>query len=99
MSGKPLTGKQVRYLRGLGHHLNPVVMIGRSELSEAVLRSTEDALLCHELIKVKLQEGCELDRREAAAELARLTGAQVAQVLGKTFLLYRESDDKKIVLP
>lgn len=99
MASKPLTGKQVRFLRGLGHHLNPVVMIGRGELSDAVLRSTEAALNAHELIKVKLQEGCNLDRREVAADLAVRTGAQVAQILGKTFLLYREAEEKKISLP
>lgn len=99
MTSTPLTGKQVRFLRGLGHHLNPVVMIGRSALSEAVLRTTEEALASHELIKVKLQEGCGLDRREVAADLAARTGAQVAQILGKTFLLYREADEKKIELP
>jgi len=99
MATKPLTGKQVRFLRGLGHHLNPVVMVGRGELSEAVLRSTEAALNAHELIKVKLQEGCNLDRREVAADLATRTGAQVAQILGKTFLLYREAEEKKISLP
>lgn len=94
-----LTGKQVRFLRGLGHHLNPIVMIGRGELSDAVLRSTDEALKVHELIKVRLQEGCELDRREVAAELAEKSGAQVAQILGKTFLLYREAEEKKITLP
>lgn len=99
MANKPLTGKQVRYLRGLGHHLNPVVMIGRGELSEALLRSAEAALAAHELIKVKLQEGCELDRHVVAKELAARTGSQVAQVLGKTFLLYRESEEKQIHLP
>lgn len=99
MASKPLTGKQVRFLRGLGHHLNPVVMIGRGELSEAVLRSTDAALTVHELIKVKLQEGCEIDRREVASELAARTGSQVAQILGRTFLLYRESEEKKIQLP
>lgn len=99
MATKPLTGKQVRFLRGLGHHLNPIVMIGRSELSDAVLRSTDEALKVHELIKVRLQEGCELDRREVAAELAEKSDAQVAQILGKTFLLYREAEEKKITLP
>lgn len=98
MAIKPLTGKQVRFLRGLGHHLNPIVMIGRGELSEAVLRSTDEALAIHELIKIRVQEGCELDRRDAAAELAKKTGAQVAQVLGKTILLYREAEEKKIIL-
>lgn len=99
MAAKALTGKQARFLRGLGHHLNPIVMIGRGELSDAVLRSTDEALNVHELIKVRLQEGCELDRREVAAELAKKSCAQIAQILGKTFLLYREAEEKKIILP
>lgn len=94
-----LTGKQVRFLRGLGHHLQPVVMIGKEELSNAVLTSTEEALAAHELIKVKLQEGCLLDRREAASLLAEKTGSAVAQVLGKTFLLFRQAEKPKINLP
>jgi len=94
-----LTGKQVRFLRGLGHHLQPVVMIGKEELSDAVLTSTEEALAAHELIKVKLQEGCLLDRREAASLLAEKTGSAVAQVLGKTFLLFRQAEKPKINLP
>ena len=94
-----LTGKQARYLRGLGHHLQPVVMIGREELSDAVLASIEEALTAHELIKVKLQEGCLLDRREAAVLLAERTGSAVAQVLGKTILHYRQGEKAKITLP
>ena len=94
-----LTGKQVRYLRGLGHHLQPVVMIGREELSEGVLASTEVALEDHELIKVKLQEGCLTDRRELASQLAAKTGAQVVQVLGRTILLYRVAAEPELQLP
>lgn len=94
-----LTGKQARFLRGLGHHLQPVVMIGKESLSDAVLASIEEALATHELIKVKLQEGCLLDRREAATILAEKTGAAVAQVLGKTILLYRQGEKAKINLP
>ena len=94
-----LTGKQVRFLRGLGHHLKPVVMIGKEEVNDAVLSATEEALEAHELIKVKLQEGCLSDRKEVAAELAAATGAAVAQILGKSILLYRTSKDSKIKLP
>jgi RNA-binding protein len=94
-----LTGKQVRFLRGLGHHLQPVVMIGKDAISEALLASLEEALAAHELIKVKLQEGCPLDRREAATSLAEKTGAAAAQVLGKTILLYRQGEKPKINLP
>ena len=94
-----LTGKQARYLRGLGHKLRPVVMIGRHEITEQVLASLEENLECHELIKVKLQEGCLTDRREIATQLSAATGAAVAQVLGKTILLYRPSKEQLITLP
>ncbi|MBE0595884.1 MAG: ribosome assembly RNA-binding protein YhbY [Desulfuromonadales bacterium] len=94
-----LTGKQTRFLRGLGHHLDPVVRVGKEQLSERLLATTDEALTTHELIKVKLQEGCDLDRREVASQLATATGAAVVQILGKTFLLYRRSDQMKISLP
>ena len=98
-SSPTLTGKQARFLRGLGHNLRPTVMLGREEISTTVVAALNDGLTAHELIKVKLQEGCLLDRREAATQLAAATGAAVAQVLGKTILLYRPSDKKLITLP
>ncbi|HKI51184.1 MAG TPA: ribosome assembly RNA-binding protein YhbY [Geothermobacteraceae bacterium] len=96
---KKLTGKQVRFLRGLGHHLQPVVMVGKDELSAALIAAVEEALTSHELIKIRLQEGCILDRKEVAESLSRATGGQVAQILGKTILLYRSSDEALIQLP
>ena len=94
-----LTGKQARFLRGLGHHLKPVVMIGKDEVNQSIIAAVDEALTIHELIKVKLQEGCAGDRKDVAAELAKATDSSVAQILGKMFLLYRESEDKKIKLP
>jgi RNA-binding protein len=96
---KKLTGKQVRFLRGLGHHLQPVVMVGKDELSPGLIASVEEALASHELIKIRLQEGCLLDRKEVAESLSKTTGAQVAQLLGKTILLYRPADQAQIQLP
>ena len=92
-------GKQLRFLRGLGHHLQPVIMLGKDELSAQVVRATDEALAKHELIKVRLQEGCTLNRKEAAAELAQLTSSTIAQILGKTFLLYRRGEKPEISLP
>ena len=94
-----LTGKQKRYLRGLGHDLKPVVLIGKSEITDTLLQETDAALERHELIKVKLLENSATDRREAAAELAVNLQAEVAQILGRTFLLYRPSREPKITLP
>lgn len=94
-----LTGKQNRYLRGLGHHLKPFVFVGKEEVNQAVIAATEEALNSHELIKVKLQDGCLSDRKEVASELAEATGAAIAQILGKNILLYRTSKEHKITLP
>jgi RNA-binding protein len=94
-----LTGKQVRHLRGLGHHLHPVVMIGKEEIRESLIKSVEEALDAHELIKIKLQEGYLMDRKEAAEILAERTGAAVVQILGKTILLFRRSPEEKVELP
>lgn len=95
-----LTGKQRRYLRGLGHPLTATVQLGRGGISEGVLSAVEQALLDHELIKIKVAEAAGLERHEAADQLAAQTKSEVAQVLGNTVLLYRRRDeDPKIELP
>lgn len=94
-----LTGKQKRFLRGLGHSLNPVITIGKGEISDPLIRETDEALAHHELIKVKILESCILDRHEVADELATVCKAEVAQVLGRTFLLYRTAEEPKLELP
>jgi RNA-binding protein len=95
-----LTGKQRRHLRALGHELKPTVQIGRSGIDEGVVAAIEQALVDHELVKIKLGEAAEIDRHDAADAIARRTGSEVAQVLGNTLLLYRaDPDDPAIVLP
>ncbi len=94
-----LSGKQKRFLRGLGHNLKPVITIGKGELSEALTHETDEALESHELIKVKMLESCTMDRHEAAGGLAAACRAEIAQVLGRTFLLYRQAKEPKLELP
>ena len=50
----PLTGKQIKYLRSLGHHLQQSVIVGREGISTNLIESCEDGLQAHELIKIKL---------------------------------------------
>lgn len=94
-----LKGKQKRCLRGMGHSLDAVITIGKHEISDAVIIETDAALSHHELIKVKLLESPLLDRHEAAEQLAKACSAEVVQVLGRTFLLYRRAEKPVIVLP
>jgi RNA-binding protein len=94
-----LNGKQKRFLRGLGHGLKPVIMIGKGEITEAVCQETASALEHHELIKVKILESCLMDRHEVAATLEKVCSAELAQVLGRTFLLYKKNKEPLIELP
>jgi len=94
-----LTGKQKRHLRALGHKLKAVIQIGKKEIEEALINETNAALDHHELIKVKLLESCMLGKQEASSTLAEACGAEIAQILGKTFLLYRPAATPVIVLP
>ncbi len=91
----PLTGKQRRALRAMGHHLEPVVLVGQSGVTEGVVAAVEQALYDHELIKVKVHEGPE-ERQEAAEKLSQGTGAELVQVLGRTVLLFKKrAEDSK----
>ena len=89
MTALNLTGKQKRHLRALGHGLRPLVQIGKHGLAPAVVTQARECLAAHELVKVKVQEGCPLERDECAAALATATEAVVAQTMGRTILLYR----------
>lgn len=95
-----LNGKQRRFLRARGHHLEPVVLVGKDGLSEGLVAALDVALDTHELIKVKLGEAAGADRRALGVALAEAAAAELVQVLGRTILLYRaRAEDPEIVLP
>lgn len=95
-----LTGKQRRYLRGLGHELKVVVQVGKGGIDTGLISAVDQALVDHELVKIKVAENADLDRHEAADAIAQKTKSEVAQVLGNTVLLYRaDPDEPKIALP
>ena len=93
-----MTGKQRRYLRGLGHELRPLVQIGKGGIDDGLVKAVEQALADHELVKIKLGEHADVDRHEAAVELAAKTRSEVAQVLGHTLLLYRPDPEKPVIV-
>jgi RNA-binding protein len=95
-----VTGKQRRYLRALGQRLAATLHVGHEGVSEAVVGQTNAQLEAHELIKIRVGENAPEDRHATAEELARRTNAHLAQVLGRTALLYRRrGTDPAIVLP
>jgi RNA-binding protein len=95
-----LTAKQKQFLRGLAHPLSPVVRVGRGRVSDAVIEETKKSLQSHELIKVRIDADDSASRKELAEKLAESTDSQIAGMIGKTLILYRERDeDPEIELP
>jgi RNA-binding protein len=89
-----LDGKKRRKLRALGHHLSVVVQVGHEGVTPGLLAALEQALWDHELVKVKLASEDREVRKEQVAALAEGTGSEVAQVLGRTALLYKPNPDE-----
>ncbi len=92
-----LTGKQRSHLRSLGHHLDPLVQLGKNGLTPGALRAIDEALGHHELVKVKLLTECPEDRDDVGARLGADLKAHVAQIVGRTVLLYRRHPKKPVI--
>lgn len=94
-----LSTKQKQFLKGLAHHLNPVVMLGGNGLTEGVLAEIENALAHHELIKVKIA-GADRETKQLIIDaIVRETQASNVQTIGHILVLYKPSKEKKIQLP
>jgi RNA-binding protein len=89
---QPLQGFQKRWLRARAQQLKPVVHVGESGVSDAVVAALDDALSAHELVKVRLQRPA--DKRQAADLLAERTGATLCGLVGHTVILYRPDPDE-----
>ena len=80
-------------LRAEAHALKPVIMIGQSGLTAAVLAETEQALASHELIKVKIRAERE-ERKLICERICIDTGAELIQTIGQIAVIYRLNPDK-----
>ena len=98
-----LTSTQAKYLRGIAHGLKPVVFIGQKGLTDALIRSTQEAFDSHELIKIKFIDFKEKKQKtEIARTLGERTGSHLAGMVGHIAIFYRqhpEAEKRKIMLP
>jgi RNA-binding protein len=90
-----LSEAQKKYLRGLGHQLKPVIMIGDSGLTDSVSKELENAVLHHELIKVSIRVGDREERDRVIARICDDHSVQLVQRIGNMALVYRENLEKK----
>ena len=95
-----ITSKQRSYLRKLAHDLDPLVYIGKSDVTDNIINEMYTLLESRELVKVKIQESSLLDPKETANEMAAELGAEFVQSIGRKFTLYRRAkENPQIVLP
>jgi RNA-binding protein len=95
-----LSERQKRHLRGLAHPLKPVIRLGKTGLTEAVVREMARALHDHELIKVKAPGGDREARDSLIEGLATRTGSALVQRIGNVAVYYRpRAELPKILIP
>jgi RNA-binding protein len=80
-------------LKAQAHPLNPVVMIGQSGLTPAVLKEIDSALDAHELIKVKIRAERE-QRKLISEEICASTQSELVQSIGQIAVLFRKNPKK-----
>jgi len=98
-----LSEHQKKYLRGLGHHLKPLIIVGDAGLSESLLAEFESTLDHHELLKVRVRAGDREARDAIISTLCTGSTATLIQRIGNVALLYRpnlkKKPEKRIQLP
>lgn len=95
-----MTSQQRKQLRGLAHHLDPVVSIGKQGLTPGIIAATAKALDAHELIKIRFLDFKD-EKQDLADQLAAATSSDIAGIIGHVAILYREHPEpekRKIVL-
>lgn len=94
-----LTSKQRAQLRGLANGIDTILQVGKDGIGENLVKQVNDALEARELVKGRVLENSMLTPREAAEELAVKARAEVVQVIGTKFVLYRQSHRKDLKDP
>ena len=90
-----MSGKERAALRAEAHHLVVQVHVGHQGLTPTLLQTLDDVLRTHLLVKVQVAKAGELSAKEAANDIAGRMGADVIQVIGRTFTLFRDNPELK----
>ncbi len=85
---EPLTNSQIRKFKAAAQHLEPMLKIGKAGLSEGFIRSVDQALAQHELVKIKFAE-FKAEKKELAPQLAEKTASHLVMRVGNVMVLHR----------
>lgn len=92
-----MTSKERAKLRSVAMQEDTILQVGKGGIGDALVKQVADALQKRELIKMRLLENSLLSPLEAANELAQATGAEVVQVIGSKFVLYKRNPKNPVI--
>lgn len=90
-----MTGKERAQLRAEANRLSATVHVGHLGANDSAVKSLDDVLRTHELVKVSLSKNAEMKPKELARQLAVSTRSEVIQVIGRTATFYRHNPKLK----
>ena len=93
-----ISAQNKKILRKLSMSYRPLFQIGKDGLSYNMIKSLNDSLEAHELVKCSLLKTSPIDVREAAIEYSSQTHSEIIHIVGRTFVLYRRSKENKLGL-
>lgn len=92
-----LTSKQRAYLRGIASTYETIFQIGKGGVTEVLCTEVGEALRKRELVKLRVLDNSGYTSREAADEIAEATGADVVQVIGTKFVLFKRNPKEPVI--
>lgn len=92
-----LNSRQRAQLRAMANDMATILQVGKSGILDTTVKQVADALEARELIKMSILETCPISVRECADTLANATASDVVQVIGRKFILYKESKNNKTI--
>lgn len=95
-----LNSKQRAYLKSLANSIDTILIVGKGGVSDEIIAQARDAIVARELIKGKVLETLDDDVLKVAQTIGAAIKAEVVQVIGSKFILYKRNDkEPRIVLP
>ena len=92
-----LNEKQKKTLRGIAHSRKPIVLLGNAGLTPGVLSALDEALLKHELVKVKVTATDRKERDNIIQQMTEHSGAELIQRIGHIATLFRPNPENPVV--
>jgi RNA-binding protein len=88
-----MTNAEKRDLKARAQRLEPIVKLGHGGMSDAFLRSMEEALTQHGLVKMKFSDHKE-EKKTLAPEIAERTGSTIVMQVGNVAVFFRPKPEQ-----